>query len=158
MKFALSIAVLALINNSSAIRIRGDDLFNDDEDTATTLASIKSAEQVHGTTFNGINAEDQKNLIAQKTDMKFDSSEEFIKNEKRVYNKVLLQTDSDIRIAEPRPIFEVLAQIERSAIEDGKVLSGTSLNDEDDMESTLDSLKLAEAAYHTKLNAPQVST
>ena len=64
MKFALSIAVLALINNSSAIRIRGDDLFNDDEDTATTLASIKSAEQVHGTTFNGINAEDQKNLIA----------------------------------------------------------------------------------------------
>jgi hypothetical protein len=41
----ISLAVLALINNFSAkgLRVR-DNLFNDDEDQAETLASIKSAE------------------------------------------------------------------------------------------------------------------
>lgn len=48
-KFAISLAVLALINNVSALKIRDEDLFNDDAQQAETLASIKAAEQIHGT-------------------------------------------------------------------------------------------------------------
>jgi len=71
-KFALSIAVIALINNVSAIRMRDDDLFNDDNAELETLASIQAAEKLHGSKFTGLNAEDQKNLISQKSEMHFD--------------------------------------------------------------------------------------
>lgn len=58
MKFAVSLAVLALINNVSAIRLVDEDLFNDDNAQAETLASIKAAEAIHGAKFNGLSAED----------------------------------------------------------------------------------------------------
>ena len=76
--------------------------------------------------------------------MQFDSSDDFIMNSKRTYNKVLLQTDAEINYSYPeaRPISEVLAQIGRQTAEDdGKVLAGPSLNDEDDANDTLESLK-----------------
>jgi hypothetical protein len=93
MKFAVSLAVLALINNVSAIRLVDEDLFTDDNAQAETLASIKAAEAIHGSKFNGLSAEDQKSLISEKSDMKFGADDEFIKNDQRVYDKVLLQTE-----------------------------------------------------------------
>ena len=157
-KFALSIAVIALINNVSAIRMRDDDLFNDDNAELETLASIQAAEKLHGSKFTGLNAEDQKNLISQKSEMHFDQNDEFIKNDKRTYNKVLLQTGAEINysVPEARPIFEVLAQIGKGVEDYGKILSGSQLNDEDDEAETLASLKSAEAAMGTKMGAPQV--
>ena len=159
-KFALSIAVIALINNVSAIRMRDDDLFNDDNAELETLASIQAAEKLHGAKFTGLNAEDQKNLISQKSEMHFDQNDEFIKNDKRTYNKVLLQTGAEINysVPEARPIYELLAQIGsgKTAEDYGKILAGSQLNDEDDEAETLASLKSAEAAMGTKMNAPQV--
>ena len=153
-KFALSFAVLALVNG---IRIRDDDLFNDDSQLAETVASIKAAEKVHGVHYNGITTEDQKNLISQKSEMHFDSADEFIKNDKRTFNKVLLQLDADISYPEARPIGEMLAQIERNSVaDDAKILSGASLNDDDDANETLESLKLAENAMGAKMGVPQV--
>ena len=48
MKFAATLALLAVV---SAIKLNDNDigdLFNDDSQEADTLASIKSAEQAHG--------------------------------------------------------------------------------------------------------------
>ena len=56
-KFAISLAVLALINNASAIRMRDEDLFNDEAQLAETMSSIKAAEKLHGKTFNGVSVE-----------------------------------------------------------------------------------------------------
>lgn len=90
--------------------------------------------------------------------MQFDANEDFIKNSKRLYSKVLLQTDAEINYPEARPIGEILAQIGRSTAEDdGKILAGPSLNDEDDANSTLESLKQAESAYDKKMDQPLVS-
>ena len=51
MKYALTLAVIALINNTAAIQLRDDDvndLWNDDSQSADTLQSIKAAEKAHG--------------------------------------------------------------------------------------------------------------
>ena len=55
MKFTISIAVIALLSTSNAIRLRdeGDDMYTDD-DSAETLKSIQAAEVLHGSKFNGI--------------------------------------------------------------------------------------------------------
>jgi len=157
-KFAISLAVLALINNASGIRVRDDNLFNDDEDEASTLASIKAAEKIHGSKFTGITADEQKELIHEKANMQFDSNDEFIKNDKRLYSKVLLQMEDEINYPMARPIGEILAQIGKTSTEDfGKVLAGPSLNDEDDANDTLESLAQAEAAYHREMKTPNVS-
>lgn len=88
--------------------------------------------------------------------MKFGADEEFIKNDQRVYDKVLLQTEDSVNFG--RPIGELLAQIGRSSAEDdGKILAGPSLNDEDDENSTLESLKYAEQALATKMPTPEYS-
>jgi len=51
----ISLAIIALINNTSAIKVRDDDdLYTDDGQVADTLASIKNAEKQHGTTFNSL--------------------------------------------------------------------------------------------------------
>ena len=46
----LTIAIVALLSVSSALRVRDDvgDLFNDNSDEAETLKSIAAAEKVHG--------------------------------------------------------------------------------------------------------------
>ena len=156
-KFGISLAVLALINNASGIRIRDDNLFNDDDEQASTLASIQAAEKIHGSKFTGISAEDQRDIVHEKSNMQFDSNDEFIKNDKRIYNKVLLQVEDELnQYPIARPIGEALAQIGKN--EDfGKVLSGPSLNDEDDANDTLESLAEAEKAYHKQMKTPTVS-
>jgi|NorSeaMetagenome_1021524.scaffolds.fasta_scaffold262126_1 hypothetical protein len=54
-KTIITLAIIALINNTSAIKVRDDDdLYTDDGQVADTLASIKNAEKQHGTTFNSL--------------------------------------------------------------------------------------------------------
>ena len=66
MKFTVSFAVLALINNLSTVQsiaLKDDDLFTDDADVSSTLSSMKQAEKVHNTKFTGLNADAQKEAI-----------------------------------------------------------------------------------------------
>lgn len=112
MKFAASIAVMALINNLSAVQcasIMDDDLFTDDGDVSSTLSSMKQAEKIHNTKFTGLNAEGQKNAITEKSAMTF-SGDEFIKNDIKKFEKTFLQLEDRV-FPEPRPIGEIMAQI-----------------------------------------------
>ena len=57
MKFAASFAVMALINNLSAVEataLRDDNLFSDDGEAEDTLKSLKTAEKIHQVKFNGL--------------------------------------------------------------------------------------------------------
>jgi len=50
MKFAISLAVFAIINNVSAVEaaaIKDDNLFTDDGEAAETLSSLRTAEKIH---------------------------------------------------------------------------------------------------------------
>jgi len=49
----------------------GDNLFTDDDDQAETLASIKSAEQIHNTKFSGISDDQVNSIIKEKSVMLF---------------------------------------------------------------------------------------
>ena len=58
MKISASLALVALLNNLSAVecaQLRDDDLFTDDGDVASTLSSMKAAEKIHSTKFQGLN-------------------------------------------------------------------------------------------------------
>jgi hypothetical protein len=85
-KFAISLAVFALVNNVEAIRIRDadEDLFTDNASEAETLQSIAQAEKAQGTKFNGINADDQKELLGQRSKLTFEG-DQFVKNEKKTW-------------------------------------------------------------------------
>lgn len=112
MKFTASIAVMALINNLSAVQcisLKDDDLFTDDGDISSTLSSMKQAEKVHNTKFTGLNAEGQTSAITEKSAMTF-SGDEFIKNDIKKFEKSFLQLEDRV-FPEPRPIGEVMAQI-----------------------------------------------
>ena len=66
MKFGLSIAVFALINNTSATRLVDDDvndLWSDDSQSADTLSSIKAAEKAHGVSLDASIASDNMQQI-----------------------------------------------------------------------------------------------
>ena len=106
-KLVLSFAVLALINNVSAIRIADsdDDLFTDNASEAETLQSISQAEKATGSKVNGISAEDQHNIVGDKNKMTFEN-DQFVKSEKRTYinDKTMLQIDADIRDFGGQPI------------------------------------------------------
>lgn len=74
MKFAASFAVMALINNLSAVECaanRDDDLFTDDGEVSATLSSMKSAEKAHNTKFLGLNRDGQDEAIKEKSAMTF---------------------------------------------------------------------------------------
>ena len=159
-KLVLSFAVLALINNASAIRIADsdDDLFTDNASEAETLQSISQAEKATGSKFNGISAEDQHNIVGDKNKMTFEN-DQFVKSEKRTYinDKTMLQIDADIRDFGGQPI-GTFAQVRdgyRTAEYDSQVLAGTQLNDEDDAKTTLESLKSSENISGTVIKAPQ---
>ena len=50
MKFTVSLAVIALLNNLSAVQcvnLKDDDLFTDDGEVSSTLSSMKAAEKIH---------------------------------------------------------------------------------------------------------------
>jgi hypothetical protein len=133
MKFTSTLAVLALINNVSAVLIRDDeDLFTDNADEQETLNSIAQAEKAHGTKFNGITKEDENALTTQKTKMNF-KDDQFLMNERRTYGaadktlpKGALLMLNDNVYPEPRPIGELMMQISHytPADFDTKILAG----------------------------------
>ena len=61
MKYILSVAVLALLSSTSAVRTRFDDVFDDEEAMAEneSLSSISLAEKQHGAKFEGLSKKDQ---------------------------------------------------------------------------------------------------
>ena len=89
--------------------------------------------------------------------------DEFVKNDLRKFEKSFLQIEDRI-YPTPSPIGEILAQIgdfdeitnsnmiSRTAEQDQAILGGSSLNDEEDMSSTLESIKTAEKMTGSKLN------
>ena len=169
MKFASTLAVLALINNASALSIRDDDdLFTDSADEKETLASIAQAEKAHGSKLGDITKEDESALTTQKTKMTF-QGDSFVMNERRTYGSAdktlpkgdLLMLEDNI-YPMPRPIGEIMMQINAyhnaPADFDAKILSGAQLNDDDDTRDTLASLKAAEAISGNKMTAPEVTT
>ena len=180
MKFTTSLAVLALINNASALALRDDDdLFTDSADEKETIASIQAAEKAHGTKLGDVSKEDQAALTTQKTKMTF-QGDNFVMNERRTYGTAdktmpkgsLLMLEDNI-YPEPRPIAELMQheavpigelmmQIEAKhygeAEIEGKVLSGAQLNDDDDTAQTLQSLKASEAISGNKMTIPEQST
>ena len=82
MKYAITFAVAALLNNVSGIK--NDDLFTDDGENAETLKSLNQAEKIHNSKFKGLSVEDQRDLISEKSAMKF-TNDEFIKNDKKTF-------------------------------------------------------------------------
>ena len=149
-KFGISLAVLALISNTSAIKVN-DIRWDDDTEEADTLASIKESEKIHGAKFSGISTDDQKDLIQEKTNMTFDNDDEFVK---QYHYSSYLQVKGDLDLfPEPRPIGEMLSMINTGADES---LQG-GMNDEEDETSTLESIKSAEKLTGGRMNTPEVN-
>ena len=143
MKFVASFAVMALINNLSAVQcaaIKDDDLFTDDGEVSATMSSMKQAERAHNTKFLGLNREGQDEAIKEKASMTF-TGDEFVKNDIRKFEKSFVQLED---FPEPRPIGEMLSMIgdfddiktsammSRTAAQDTAILGGSSLNDDED--------------------------
>ena len=171
MKFTASLAAIALLNNLSAVqcaKLQDDDLFTDDGDVASTMSSMKAAEKIHQTKFTGLNQEGQSDVIKEKSVMTF-KDDEFVKNDLKKFDKTFLQVDQEIKYPEPRPIGEIMAQIgdfdeittsnmmSHSASQDSAILGGSQLNDDEDMETTLESMRSAEKMTGTKLKEIDVS-
>ena len=155
-KFA-TIAVLALINNVSSIKMRDadDDLFTDNASEVETLQSISQAEKSMGIKFSGnLTAEETHNLVSEKSKLSFEN-DQFVKNEKRTYaEKTLLQLDDDFS-GKSIGSFAQVRDGYRSAEYDSKVLAGYQLNDEDDARATLESIKSAETINGATMKAPE---
>ena len=142
-KFALTFAVLALVNNVTAIKINDDDdLFTDNASEQETLQSIAQAEKAQGKTFNGISADDQKELIGERSKLTFEG-DSFVKNDKRTFGDAKL-----IQLNEPEFNGQSIGSF-------ASVLSGTQLNDEDDARTTLESLKSSETIKNAKMATPE---
>ena len=150
-----SLVVLALLGHSQAIKLTDDDLFSDDKDANDTLASIKQAEKEHGSHFTGISKEDMQSLVTQKSTMTF-KDDEFVRNQEKKdwERKEFVQIDEQINIdPQARPIGQMLAQI---GYDEHTVLQGQGLNDEDDVNDTLASIKSAEYTMGVKMPTPAV--
>ena len=166
MKLAASLAALALVNNLSAVQcafLQDDDLFTDDGDVASTMSSMKSAEKIHNAKFSGLNQSGQSDAIHEKSAMTF-KDDEFVKNDLKKFDKVsFLQLEDSRAYPEPRPIGEMMAQMgdceeikasnmmSRTAEQDTAILGGSNLNDDEDIATTLESMKTAEKMTGTKL-------
>jgi len=136
-------------------------LFTDDGDVASTMSSMKSAEKIHNTHFTGLNQTSQADVIGEKSAMTF-KDDEFVKNDMKKFDKSFLQLEDERAFPEPRPIGEIMAQIgdfeeirtsnmmSRTAEQDKAVLGGSSLNDDEDISTTLESMKTAEKMTGTK--------
>lgn len=174
MKFAASFAVMALINNLSSVecsKMKDDDLFTDDGEVSATLTSMKQAEKVHNTKFIGLNRDGQDEVIKEKSAMTF-NGDDFVKNDLKHFDKSFVQLQ-DYTIPEARPIGEVLsmigttvsdfdevktsAMISRTAEQDVAILGGSSLNDDEDQQTTLESLKSAEKMSGSQFKKVDIS-
>merc|ERR1711934_226785 len=123
---------------------------------------MKQAEKAHNVKFTGLNAQAQTDAISEKSAMTF-SGDEFVKNDLRKFDKSFVQLE-DRLYPEPRPIGEMLSMIgdfdeismsnmmSRTDEQDRQVLAGSSLNDDEDYSTTLDSIKTAEKMTGSKLN------
>lgn len=173
MKFATTLATIALINNVSAFKLQkayADDLFTDDYEQQSLMESLTAAEKSTGKTMSSqpkMSGEDFRELITQKTQIKFDENDQFVKDGPASFAKLQLDAEIKIDSEEARPIGEFFTQIDVNTVEDGnvissngmlraassdqKVLAGAQLNDDDDQEATLESLKSAERMSGTKL-------
>jgi len=82
--------------------------------------------------------------------------DEFQKNEKVTYDN-FVQLGSSVHYKVPRPIGEILAQINTipSAADSSKLLAGPAINDQDDAEETLSSLRAAESITGSKMGTPE---
>lgn len=153
----MSLAVFALLTGAQAAEVsqKDEDLFTDDAAQSETLASIASSEKEHSSTFHGLNPDGQHEVLAEKSGMVF-KDDEFQKNEKIRYD-AFLQIGSEVAYKQPRPIGEILAQISSlpSAADSGKLLAGSQLNDMDDAEETLSSLRAAESVTGMKMSTPE---
>ena len=167
MKFTYTLAVMALINNASAVSLRDDDdLFTDSADEKETLNSIAQAEKSHGSKLGDVSVEQQQSLVTQKTKMNF-QGDSFVQSERRSFgaadknmpqNTLLMVQDN--LYPEPRPIGELLIQIAHNQPADyeTRVLAGAQLNDDDDTKETLASLHQAEAVSGNKMTVPEYSS
>jgi len=174
MKFAASFAAMALINNLSSVecsKMKDDDLFTDDGEISATLTSMKQAEKAHNTKFIGLNRDGQDEVIKEKSAMTF-NGDDFVKNDVKKFDKSFVQLE-DYTIPEARPIGEVLsmigtsvsdfdevktsAMISRTAEQDVAILGGSSLNDDEDQATTLESLKSAEKMSGSQFKKVDVS-
>ena len=173
MKFATTLAVLALINNISAVKLQkayADDLFTDDYEQQSLMESLSAAEKATGKQMSSkpkLSKEDFKDVVTAKTTMKFNDNDEFVGDAPVQYNKLQLDADIQFEEVDARPIGEFMTQIDvntvedenvinangmlRSADADKQVLAGAQLNDDDDQKETLDSLRSAERVSGQKL-------
>ena len=143
-------------------------MFTDDGEVSNTLSSMKSAEKIHSQKFTGLNQEGQADAIQEKSAMTF-KDDEFVKNDMKKFDKTFLQLDEVKMYPDPRPIGEMMAQIgdfdeitnskmlSRTADQDSAILGGSQLNDDEDMETTLESMRSAEKMTGTKLKEIDVS-
>ena len=144
----ISVAVLALIGQSGAVRLSDDidDLWSDNGEADETMKSLNAAEKAHGVKFEGLSQAEQGELIKSKNMMKF-SDDEFVKNDKRTFtekDKTLIMTEDHLSYPEPQPIGLLMTKskdLASGAMELG--LSGT-MDDSQEYEETMESLKSAE--------------
>jgi hypothetical protein len=148
MKYIVSIAILALLGSTNAIRVR--DFDDDDEDTRETLKSIETAEKAHNVKFEGLSKEDEKVLINSKNMLNFDDHENFksIGPQKQMF----LGLQQQINYPEARPIGEVLMQL-RDEDQDMSYVA-QNVDDQDEISSTLDSIKDVERQTGKEMKAP----
>ena len=83
--------------------------------------------------------------------MKFSSDDDFLKNEQQLYMNLQLWDNVS---PEPRPIGEIMAERFKNP---GNVLSGSSINDDEDTNSTLESINQAEQQFGIQMKSPLVS-
>lgn len=115
-----------------------------------TQDSIAHAEKAHGYKFQGLSQEQESNLIASKSNLNFDEGMNFMMNQPKKYNYVSLT--QDVKFPEARPIGQALLQLGDSY---DQMLVDT-VEDNDDVSSTLDSLAQVERASGTKMGAPAI--
>jgi hypothetical protein len=136
------IVLLALLGLTTAIRIRDDSDFNDDDDTRETLKSIATAEKSSGYKFSGLSKDEEKVLINSRNVMKFDEQDNMLTSAPKKVE--YLDIGSEVIYPEARPIGEILMQFEED--QEDQVLTGFNQNDEEEYASTLASIKESEAS------------
>ena len=159
----ISVAVLALISQSGAVKLSDDvdDLWSDNGEADETLKSLQQAEKAHGTKFEGLSQAEQGELIKSKNMMKFSNDDEFVKNTKRTFteaDKALVMTEEHINYPMPQPIGLLMTKskdLASGGLELG--LSGT-MDDAEEYEETMESLKSAEFTMGKQMKKPEVST
>lgn len=146
------LAIFALINNLSAyavvlsIKDDNDSLFSDDADAVhDSLASIKSAENLHGSTFTAFSEEDQNSVIDQRSLIAMKNGEFTNAQEKYPGNNKLIELDQDY-FKTPRPIGSIMMELGFTDVSNF-VYNG----DEQEIEQASSSLASAEQIMGKKL-------